>query len=155
MEDIEHDSKRVASPSPPPPSSSSPPLLWSCGLFAVAERLDCVLMLLGSIGACIHGAAPPVFFVLVGQMIDSLGSFSSNHRLLSSRISQVLNIHILLPFNIYLRNALWVLDTSILPFYNDFRFIFFMLVNAHFMSLVYRSHYTTLKITKYKILRKF
>ncbi|KNA06481.1 hypothetical protein SOVF_180640, partial [Spinacia oleracea] len=89
MEDIEHDSKRVASPSPPPPSSSSPPLLWSCGLFAVAERLDCVLMLLGSIGACIHGAAPPVFFVLVGQMIDSLGSFSSNHRLLSSRISQI------------------------------------------------------------------
>ncbi|XP_056695625.1 ABC transporter B family member 13-like isoform X2 [Spinacia oleracea] len=89
MEDIEHDSKRVASPSPPPPSSSSPPLLWSCGLFAVAERLDCVLMLLGSIGACIHGAAPPVFFVLVGQMIDSLGSFSSNHRLLSSRISQL------------------------------------------------------------------
>lgn len=59
------------------------------GLFSVADRVDYVLMFFGSVGSCVHGAAIPVFFVLFGRMIDSLGHLSTNPHRLSSRISEV------------------------------------------------------------------
>lgn len=59
------------------------------GLFSAADATDFVLMFLGSVGACVHGAALPVFFVLFGRMIDSLGHLSKHPHKLSSRISEV------------------------------------------------------------------
>ena len=59
------------------------------GLFSAADKVDLVLMFVGSVGACVHGAALPVFFVLFGRMIDSLGHLSKNPHQLSSRISEV------------------------------------------------------------------
>ncbi|KAI4316955.1 hypothetical protein L6164_024877 [Bauhinia variegata] len=42
----------------------------------------------GSLGACVHGSALPVFFVLFGRMIDSLGNLSKHPHNLSSRVSE-------------------------------------------------------------------
>ncbi|ESQ35784.1 hypothetical protein EUTSA_v10009914mg [Eutrema salsugineum] len=42
-------------------------------LFSFADFYDCVLMVLGSIGACIHGASVPVFFIFFGKLINIIG----------------------------------------------------------------------------------
>ncbi|KAL1222819.1 ABC transporter B family member 10 [Cardamine amara subsp. amara] len=42
-------------------------------LFSFADFFDCVLMVLGSIAACIHGASVPVFFIFFGKLINIIG----------------------------------------------------------------------------------
>lgn len=59
------------------------------GLFSAADKVDCVLMLFGSVGACLHGAALPVFFVLFGKMIDTLGNLSHDSHRMSSTVARV------------------------------------------------------------------
>ncbi|KAJ4916722.1 ABC transporter B family member 13 [Raphanus sativus] len=58
------------------------------GLFGAADKLDCFLMILGSLGACTLGATLPLFFVFFGKMLDSLGNLSTDPKALSSRVSQ-------------------------------------------------------------------
>lgn len=42
-------------------------------LFSFADSYDYLLMFLGSIGACLHGASVPVFFIFFGKMINIAG----------------------------------------------------------------------------------
>ncbi|PIA58600.1 hypothetical protein AQUCO_00500497v1 [Aquilegia coerulea] len=42
-------------------------------LFAYADTLDYLLMSIGSLGACIHGASVPVFFIFFGKLINTIG----------------------------------------------------------------------------------
>jgi len=42
-------------------------------LFSFADSYDCVLMGVGSVGACVHGASVPVFFVFFGKIINVIG----------------------------------------------------------------------------------
>ncbi|KAK1284857.1 ABC transporter B family member 2 [Acorus calamus] len=42
-------------------------------LFAFADSLDYLLMTVGSIGACVHGASVPVFFIFFGKLINIIG----------------------------------------------------------------------------------
>lgn len=42
-------------------------------LFLFADFYDYVLMALGSVGACVHGASVPVFFIFFGKLINIVG----------------------------------------------------------------------------------
>lgn len=42
-------------------------------LFSYADGFDYLLMSVGSIGACVHGASVPVFFIFFGKMINIIG----------------------------------------------------------------------------------
>ncbi|XP_027085579.1 ABC transporter B family member 10 [Coffea arabica] len=42
-------------------------------LFKFADAYDYFLMFVGAIGACVHGASVPVFFIFFGKMIDIIG----------------------------------------------------------------------------------
>lgn len=42
-------------------------------LFSFADSYDYVLMFVGSIGACVHGASIPVFFIFFGKLINVIG----------------------------------------------------------------------------------
>ncbi|MCO5613549.1 hypothetical protein L7F22_067826 [Adiantum nelumboides] len=43
-------------------------------LFCYADNLDCLLMLVGALGATVHGAAMPIFFIFFGKLVDIMGS---------------------------------------------------------------------------------
>ena len=42
-------------------------------LFSFADYYDYVLMAIGSVGACVHGASVPVFFIFFGKLINVIG----------------------------------------------------------------------------------
>ncbi|KAG9442670.1 hypothetical protein H6P81_018524 [Aristolochia fimbriata] len=57
-------------------------------LFAMADTFDYLLMLVGSIGACVHGAAFPLFLAEFGRMIQSLGTIMQDPQKMGGDISK-------------------------------------------------------------------
>lgn len=58
-------------------------------LFSFADRWDYVLMAVGSVGACAHGASVPVFFIFFGKLINIIGIASFFPAMVSGRVAKV------------------------------------------------------------------
>ena len=59
-------------------------------LFSFATRMDYLLMLGGTIGACLHGAALPLAVYLFGNIVDSIGLYFFDPSRLYQDASKVL-----------------------------------------------------------------
>ncbi|KAL4199569.1 hypothetical protein AMTRI_Chr03g145570 [Amborella trichopoda] len=57
-------------------------------LFAFADKWDWVLMAIGSLGACAHGASVPVFFIFFGKLINIIGIAYLFPRSVSDRVAK-------------------------------------------------------------------
>lgn len=57
-------------------------------LFSFADPLDYVLMVFGTVGACVHGAAIPVFFIFFGKLINAFGSNVTDPDKMASEVAQ-------------------------------------------------------------------
>uniref|UniRef100_A0ACD5ZM10 Uncharacterized protein n=1 Tax=Avena sativa TaxID=4498 RepID=A0ACD5ZM10_AVESA len=57
-------------------------------LFSFADRWDYVLMAVGSVGACAHGASVPVFFIFFGKLINIIGLATLFPTTVSGRVAK-------------------------------------------------------------------
>ena len=60
----------------PIPKAAGRPVVAYHRLFAYADPLDYLLMVVGGLAGITHGAALPVFFIFLGKLIDSLGALT-------------------------------------------------------------------------------
>jgi hypothetical protein len=58
-------------------------------LFSFADSVVYVLMVFGTIGACVNGAAIPVFFIFFGKLINAFGSNVTDPDKMASEVAQV------------------------------------------------------------------
>lgn len=58
-------------------------------LFSFADKYDYILMILGSIGAIIHGSSMPCFFLLFGHMVNGFGKNQSDLTTMTQEVSKV------------------------------------------------------------------
>jgi hypothetical protein len=58
-------------------------------LFMFADWWDHILIMVGTIGACAHGVAVPVFFLFFGDLIDSFGANYNNPDKMGREVSKV------------------------------------------------------------------
>lgn len=96
----------------------APPKVPLFKLFSFADLYDCVLMILGSIGACIHGASVPIFFIFFGRLINIIGLAYLYPKQASHKVAKVLYFYLF-----------------ILPFYCDVAQIFEILKSREFEIL--------------------
>ncbi|PSR91622.1 ABC transporter B family member 2 like [Actinidia chinensis var. chinensis] len=81
-------------------------------LFAFADAYDCFLMFVGSIGACVHGASVPVFFVFFGKIIDTIGTAylypaAASHRVAKNSLD-FLYLSVVILFSSWTEVACWM-----------------------------------------------
>nr|GMC73508.1 ABC transporter B family member 19 [Ipomoea batatas] len=57
-------------------------------LFCFADKYDWALMILGSLGAIVHGSSMPVFFLLFGQMVNGFGKNQTDFHAMTHEVSK-------------------------------------------------------------------
>ncbi|CAM8901165.1 unnamed protein product [Rhodiola kirilowii] len=81
-------------------------------LFKFADLRDWQLMAVGSIGACIHGASLPVFFIFFGKMIDVMGLAYLNPPAASHKVAKYaldfLYLSVVILFSSWIEVACWM-----------------------------------------------
>ncbi|CAF2131417.1 unnamed protein product [Brassica napus] len=81
-------------------------------LFSFADFNDCVLMTLGSIGACIHGASVPVFFIFFGKLINIIGIAYMDRHQASHKVAKYsldfVYLSVAILFSSWLEVACWM-----------------------------------------------
>lgn len=60
-------------------------------LFSFADFYDYVLMAIGSVGAIVHGASVPVFFIFFGKLINVVGMAYFFPKEASHKVAKVCN----------------------------------------------------------------
>ncbi|XP_021747650.1 ABC transporter B family member 1 [Chenopodium quinoa] len=71
------DAQSSSSGSADKPKEGPPPVAFK-ELFRFADKLDCILMGIGSLGAFVHGCALPLFLRFFADLVNSFGSYSNN-----------------------------------------------------------------------------
>jgi len=82
-------------------------------LFRFADGLDCVLMLIGSLGAFVHGCSLPLFLRFFADLVNSFGSYANNPDKMMQEVLKVLFGNILSLLNI---EILFLLTSGFLIF---------------------------------------
>ncbi|KAH0871192.1 hypothetical protein HID58_078214, partial [Brassica napus] len=81
-------------------------------LFSFADFNDCVLMTLGSIGACIHGASVPVFFIFFGKLINIIGTAYMDRHQASHKVAKYsldfVYLSVVILFSSWIEVACWM-----------------------------------------------
>ncbi|CAN0842913.1 ABC transporter B family member 2 [Linum grandiflorum] len=81
-------------------------------LFSFADFYDYVLMGLGSIGACVHGASVPVFFIFFGKLINIIGLAYLFPKQASHKVAKYsldfLYLSIVIMFSSWIEVACWM-----------------------------------------------
>lgn len=60
-------------------------------LFSFADSYDYLLMAVGSVGACVHGASVPIFFIFFGKLINIIGMAYLFPKEASSKVAKVIS----------------------------------------------------------------
>lgn len=60
-------------------------------LFSFADKYDWFLMILGSLGAIVHGSSMPIFFLLFGEMVNGFGKNQMDLHKMIHEVSKVYN----------------------------------------------------------------
>jgi ATP-binding cassette subfamily B (MDR/TAP) protein 1 len=64
-------------------------------LFSFADRIDCMLMVAGTLGALAHGISVPVFFIFFSRLINDLGHSFGDVKRQTKEVSNVSDFDLL------------------------------------------------------------
>lgn len=129
------DENAVSNMNQPESISSQKEIVSLFGLFAAADTNDYILMFIGSVGSCMHGAALPVFFILFGRMIDLLGHMPSDPHRSSLEVSKVVLFSLKLLFLFWINSVSYSCHPRNLDFISSFHSVAclyeFLRMNVH------------------------
>ncbi|KAH7668707.1 Xenobiotic-transporting ATPase protein [Dioscorea alata] len=81
-------------------------------LFSFADAWDCTLMAMGTVGAFVHGASVPVFFLFFGKLIDVIGTAYLFPSSISNKVSKYsldfVYLGVVILFSSWIEVACWM-----------------------------------------------